>query len=408
MKLGPVIFSLLFIALEVYALMAVFHTTKNGELGAKIFRWIFTVMCVYGLIFMFSMFLGIRPHGKPIYSYTGSLFAIWVGCLIGFCALLLIGDIVRFFSWLSKSSTTSWQDTSRLGFFYYGGAVLATIPFLAFIYGMLRNMYNFRKYKVKIPIANLPDDLVGLKIIQLSDIHSGTFINPRPIHKAVDLINEENADLILFTGDLVNFQADEVIPLMPAFKRLRAKFGVFSVLGNHDYGDYRMDNQDFDKEASLKQLCSYQKDMGWNLLRNENRIIEIGKSTLGLIGMENASGQKWFKKYGDLDKSYAGVEAADTKILMSHDPSFWRPNVLSKFKDIALTLSGHTHGMQFGIEIPGYIKWSPVKYFYKEWAGLYNVNDQSLYVNRGFGCLGYPGRVGILPEITVIELQRKS
>ena len=245
----------------------------------------------------------------------------------------------------------------------------------------------------------------ALKIVQISDVHAGSFTYKEPVRNAIDLINNEQADLVFFTGDLVNNTADEMDPYMDVFDKIRAKFGVFSVLGNHDYGDYVRWGSREERDANLERLKEVHKELGWNLLINEHRLIPIKGATVGVIGVENYSAKARFPKYGDLAAAYQGCEAS-LKLLLSHDPSHWEDQVIKDYKDIDITFSGHTHGMQFGIEIPGWIKWSPIKYMYKQWAGLYSQDKQFLYVNRGLGFLGYPGRVGILPEITVLELAK--
>ena len=252
---------------------------------------------------------------------------------------------------------------------------------------------------------DLPKAFDGFTITQISDIHSGSFDNAAKVNYGVDLINEQQSDVILFTGDIVNNKADELLPWKDAFGRLSAKEGVYSILGNHDYGDYVNWETKEDKEANLQQLFDLQTEMGFTLLRNETHFLEKEGERLALVGVENW-GKGGFKKKGDLDKAVATVEAKDFKILLSHDPSHWEAKVLPHPYNFHLTLSGHTHGMQFGIEIPGWFKWSPVKWRYKQWAGLYQENKQWINVNRGFGFLGYPGRVGIWPEITKITLKR--
>jgi predicted MPP superfamily phosphohydrolase len=249
---------------------------------------------------------------------------------------------------------------------------------------------------------NLPKSFDGFKIIQLSDIHSGSFTNMAGVQKGVDLVNGLAADLVLFTGDLVNNKADEMQDYLDVFKKIQSTQGVYSILGNHDYGDYHQWKKPEEKVRNLQQLKSMQESMGWRLLLDENVQIEKNGETISLIGVENISSS--FNSYGNLSNAYRGAENSTFKILMSHDPSHWSKEVIKDFKDIDLTLSGHTHGFQFGIEMFG-IKWSPAKYIYKQWAGLYQEGQQFIYVNRGFGFLGYPGRVGILPEITLITLQ---
>jgi len=222
------------------------------------------------------------------------------------------------------------------------------------------------------------------------------------------MVNKCKPDLVLFTGDLVNSRSEEINDYFDIFNKVEARFGVYSVLGNHDYGDYTQWPSDEAKKANFHDMIQAHKTLGWDLLMNENRLLKVGDANLSLIGVENYSALRQFPKYGDLKKAYSGTDGADLKILMSHDPSHWDLEINTKYKDIALTLAGHTHGFQFGIEIPGWIKWSPSQYMYKEWAGLYKEANQYLYVNRGLGFLGYPGRVGILPEITELTLRRKA
>jgi predicted MPP superfamily phosphohydrolase len=274
--------------------------------------------------------------------------------------------------------------------------------FSALVYGF-SNKYHYRVRRIRLAYGNLPAAFNGLKIVQLSDIHSGSFSNKEAVNRGVDKVLAEKPDLILFTGDLVNDMAVEMTEYKDVFARLRAPMGVFSTLGNHDYGDYVGWATPELKAANLEQLKQIQQDMGWRLLMNEHVGLERGGQQIALIGIENWSAKARFPKYGKMSQAYPGTEKYPFKILMSHDPSHWDAEVRPHYPDIDLTLAGHTHGMQFGVEIP-WLKWSPVQYVYKEWAGLYEKGRQKLYVNRGFGFIGYPGRVGILPEITVIEL----
>lgn len=286
--------------------------------------------------------------------------------------------------------------------------LLSGLPLFLMIYGILRNRHRYKVHQVKVPIKGLPKGLNGLKIVQISDIHSGSFTDIEPLKKGIDLINQAKADLVFFTGDLVNSVATEIVPYTAVFDKIKAKFGVFSVLGNHDYGDYVRWPSKEAKISNLNQLIATQKQMGWQLLMNENRLLTIKGEKIAVIGVENYSGSPRFTKYGQLDKAYSGSETASLKLLLSHDPSHWDAQIRPDYPAIDITFSGHTHGAQFGIEIEGVFKWSPIKYVYKQWAGLYQKGQQFLYVNRGFGYLGYPGRVGILPEITVLELQIAS
>jgi len=282
---------------------------------------------------------------------------------------------------------------------------IAAVPFTSLLYGMYRGKYNYQVLKYALEFEDLPDAFDGYTITQISDIHSGSFDNEKKVQYGIDLINEQKSDVILFTGDLVNNRADEMYRWKDHFAQLSAKDGVYSVLGNHDYGDYMEWESEQAKRDNLNELKSIQKDMGWNLLLNEHTNLIKNGQTIKLIGVENW-GAGGFKKAGDLEKACEGVADNDFKILMSHDPSHWTDKVRDDRRHFHLTLSGHTHGMQFGVEIPGWIKWSPVKYRYENWAGVYENVGQFLNVNRGFGFIGYPGRVGIWPEVTVIQLKK--
>ena len=284
---------------------------------------------------------------------------------------------------------------------------IAAIPFASLLIGMFKGKYNYKVLHYALAFDDLPEAFDGYTITQISDIHSGSFDNPEKVKYGVDLINQQQSDVILFTGDIVNNKAAELLPWKAVFGKLNAKDGVFSVLGNHDYGDYVAWQNQTEKKENFQQLLTTQAEMGFDLLLNETRFIQKSGQRLALIGVENW-GKGGFKKKGDLSKAVKNVKAEDFKILLSHDPSHWEAKVLPHPYPFHLTLSGHTHGMQFGIEIPGWFKWSPVKWRYKQWAGLYQKDKQWLNVNRGFGFLGYPGRVGIWPEITVITLKRST
>lgn len=280
-----------------------------------------------------------------------------------------------------------------------GGTLLGGI-----MYGVT-NRYNYHVRRIKLSFKNLPDAFKGMKIVQISDIHSGSFDSHAAVARGVQKIIDEQADLVLFTGDLVNNKADEIQPYTDIFSKITAPLGVYSTLGNHDYGDYVQWDSAHAKVKNLDWLKETHGKMGWRLLMNEHVVLEKGDDKIALVGIENWGAKAGFPKYGKMDEAYRGLPEKNIpfKILLSHDPSHWDAQVRTEYSDIDLTLSGHTHGMQLGIEIPGF-KWSPVKYVYKKWAGLYQEGEQYLYVNRGFGFLGYPGRLGILPEITVIEL----
>jgi predicted MPP superfamily phosphohydrolase len=281
----------------------------------------------------------------------------------------------------------------------------AAIPFLSLLYGMTVGKYNYKVLKQSIFFPDLPDSFDGFTITQISDIHSGSFDNPEKIQYAIDLINEQNSDLFLFTGDIVNTHATEMHPWIETFKKIETpKFGKFSVLGNHDYGEYVTWPTVKEKDDNFEAIKDLHRQIDFKLLLNENIKINNGKEEIALIGLENWGHN--FKQAGDLAKASAGLTDSDFKILMSHDPSHWEYEVKNHKTKYHLTLSGHTHGLQFGIEIPGLFKWSPVQYVYKQWAGLYENLGRYVYVNRGFGFHAYPGRVGIMPEITVLTLKK--
>ncbi|WP_297762707.1 metallophosphoesterase [uncultured Muriicola sp.] len=284
---------------------------------------------------------------------------------------------------------------------------IGAIPFSALLYGMYRGKYDFRVLKYELEFDDLPEAFHGYQITQISDIHSGSFDNRKKIEYAVNLINEQQSDTIFFTGDMVNNMAREMEPWKELFATLEAKDGKFSILGNHDYGDYKLDWDTPElKSQNLEDLKRIQREIGFDLMLNESRYLQKGDDKLALIGVENW-GRGGFKKAGDLKKATKDIHKDDFKILLSHDPSHWEDVVIHDDYHYHLTLSGHTHGMQFGIEIPGWVKWSPVKWRYKYWAGIYEEMGQMINVNRGFGFIGYPGRVGIWPEITVITLKKK-
>lgn len=323
----------------------------------------------------------------------------------------LIDDIRRLFQWASyklgffspgSPMKGNPEGISRSVFLSWTGMLFGGGLFGTLIYGF-GNKYRYQITRVPVPSPSLPAAFKGLKIVQISDIHAGSFNDKKAVQKGVEKILKEEPDLILFTGDLVNNKADEMDEYRDLFAQLRAPLGVYSILGNHDYGDYVKWDTEEQKTANLRALKKVHADMGWRLLMNEHVVLERDGAQIALLGVENWGAKASFPKYGKLDQAYAGAEKYPFKILLSHDPSHWDAQVRKEYADIDLMLSGHTHGMQFGVEIPGF-RWSPVQYIYNQWAGLYDDGKQKLYVNRGYGFLGYPGRVGILPEITVLEL----
>lgn len=377
-------------------------------------KWLFGL--IYGalsLLFYLWIFLAIYDitdtweQKYPWYLYLRAFFFILVFAKVLALVPILIDDLRRGVGYLIQLFATEENEkylAARSKFLSRLSLVMAGIPLFLLTYGMIRNPFRFKRQMQSIPIKGLPKELENLKIVQISDLHSGTFKDGRLFQTAVDMINQENPDLVFFTGDLVNNTAHEADPFIEVFKNIQSKYGFYSILGNHDYGDYVRWPSEREKQNNFESLCSQHQKMGWELLRNEHASIEINGKRVNIFGVENYSALPQFPKYGDLSKARQGAPQADINILLSHDPTHWDSAIVNKERDIGLTLSGHTHGFQFGIEIPGFIRWSPSQWVYKHWAGLYQENNQYLYVNRGLGCLAYPGRVGILPEISVIKL----
>jgi len=403
------IFFFAFLAvLEWYAFQAIKASTNQ-----RLWWWLYLGTATILLLnFVLNLLQFDRSQGITIYqSYSfGLFFALFIfQFMVG--GFLLIEDVFRALKgtlhYFSQTTTTNQQYLpTRRKFFSQLAITIGLLPAGALVYGMVRGKYNYQVLRYSLTYDDLPEAFDGFQITQISDIHSGSFDNAEKVQYGIDLINQQQSDVILFTGDLVNNVADEMLPWQNQFATLKAPQGVFSVLGNHDYGDYYQWPSEKAKAQNLEKLFQIQEAMGWKLLRNENRLIERGNDRLALIGVENWG--KGFKRVGDLQKALKTIPKEDFKILMSHDPSHWEAEVLPHPFPIHLTLSGHTHGMQFGIDIPGWIKWSPVKWRYKQWAGIYEVNQQKINVNRGFGFLGFPGRFGMWPEISVITLRRSK
>ncbi len=295
---------------------------------------------------------------------------------------------------------------TRSEFLSKTGLVVAALPFITMNYGMISSsVYDYKLKRKTIYLPNLPKSFDGIRIGQISDVHSGSFYDKVAVQGGVDMLNAEKCDVIFFTGDLVNDRTSEMKDYTNIFDKVKAPLGVYSILGNHDYGDYVQWPSVAAKQKNLEDLYEVHKNLGWDLLRNENRSLKLGGDEIAIIGVENWGSSLRFPRKGDIEKAKIGTEEAPVKLLLSHDPSHWRAQILPNHKDIDMMFAGHTHGMQFGIEF-GDFKWSPAQYVYPEWSGLYENNKQKLYVNVGYGFLGYPGRVGILPEITIFELKR--
>jgi predicted MPP superfamily phosphohydrolase len=402
-----IIFILIIAIIDFYAFQTLKTLTKSNWWYA--IYWTFTIAIIGNFMYQFYGFN--RSDGfSHANSYAiGFLVAMVVPKFILVFAMLG-EDIFRvpqaIYSYFTQNNNLEGDHfPERRKFVSQIALGLAAIPFASILYGIYRGKYNFKVLSYTLYFEDLPDAFDGYKLTQISDVHSGSFDNIDKVEYAIDLINEQQSDVILFTGDMVNNRATEMEPYINIFKKLKAKDGLFSVLGNHDYGDYINWKSPEEKLQNLEDLKTLQKDIGFDLLLNENRFIEKEGQRIALIGVENW-GKGGFKKAGDLKKASSQINKDDFKILMSHDPSHWDAEVVNDLYHYHLTLSGHTHGMQFGIEIPGWFKWSPVKWRYKHWAGIYEVLGQYINVNRGFGYLAFPGRVGIWPEITVIELKK--
>lgn len=400
----------LFLALFIFLCFYGFQAVRAAT-GA---RWIHIIFLGVSLVillnFLIRMLLPTEDsvlEGRNAYAF-GYILA-WGALQLILILFLFSEDIVRVLIGLFSKKTYSSGEfymPSRRSFISRVALGLGAIPFASLLYGMYKGKYDFRVLKYELEFEDLPDNFDGYQITQISDVHCGSFDNKKKIAYGVEMIKDQQSDAVFFTGDLVNNLAKETEPWIDLFGSIEAPDGVYSVMGNHDYGDYHQWKSANEKEQNLKSLHEAHKKLGWDLLLNENRVIERDGQQLHVVGVENW-GTGNFSKYGDLDKAGEGLTPKDFKILLSHDPSHWEEKVQKGRENYQLTLSGHTHGMQFGIEIPGVIKWSPVKYRYTYWAGIYRENGKYLNVNRGFGYLAYPGRVGMWPEITVIKLKKK-
>jgi uncharacterized protein len=414
---NTIILVVILLILDIYVFMAV--KTIVGNSSSRFRQIVYGVYWFVSVLVLLTIVLLPYLHWQDWPTATRS-FVLTIIFAVVFAKMLvaifmLLDDIRRGIQWLIRKFTavrpataSELPDIPRSRFFTQVAMLLGGGMFATILYG-ISNRYNYRVHKIKLSYGNLPPAFKGLKILQISDIHSGSLNDKKAVTKGIAKINAQKADIVLFTGDLVNDRAIEMDQYMDLFSQIKAPMGVYSTLGNHDYGDYYAwpdkDAQGFSqlREQNLERVKAIHAELGWKLMMNEHVALQRGGQEIALIGIENWSAMSRFPKYGDLKKAYEGAAHLPFKILMSHDPTHWDAQVRPDYADIDLTLAGHTHGMQFGVEIPGF-RWSPAQYVYKEWAGLYQEGNQRLYVNRGFGFLGYPGRVGILPEITVIEL----
>ena len=395
-----------FFTFELYA----FQAFKTVFAGSTLLPWIYfggTAIILISILLYFNFEMR-KKFRVPRQLLMATFFLLFIPKV--FITLLLIPeDLFRLGKGLVNGVSGMFGNSLHLALDRSAAwdsfaLIFAGILMLAFIYGALFNVYNYKIRKIPVKLVRLPKSFDGLKVVQISDIHSGSLSDVKAVKKAVDKINALEPDLIFFTGDLVNNVAVEALDFVETFSQLKAKHGVYSILGNHDYGDYMVWPDEASKIKNLDLLKSLHTKMGWRLLLNENIHIERDGEKIVVAGVENWSARGRFHTYGKLENALQGIQDAFTVLLLSHDPSHWEAEILDHPAKVDITFSGHTHGMQFGIEFFNF-KWSPVKYFYKQWAGLYSRNDQHLYVNRGFGVIGYPGRVGILPEITLFTLR---
>ena len=397
----------LLIGLEIYAYQATRVLLKNSSTTWK--TWVpklYLGQAILMLGLLVSLFF--IQRGTPFFIF--GLAIVFMASFGKLLAVLIIffDDIRRVIKWFFQGRKRSYEKAKSSGnsmprskFLAKSAVALAFLPVATMSFGIISGAYDYRIRRRKVYLPNLPKSMEGLKIAQLSDIHSGSFFDQKAVSGGIDLLMKEKPDVVFFTGDLVNNETKEVRDYQAIFSRLKADYGVYSTLGNHDYGDYKSWGSQAAKRQNMADMIQVHEQMGWRLLMNQNEQIRIGSDQLSIIGVENW-GVGRFAKYGNLEKAVQGAEG-DVKILLSHDPSHWDAQVRPQQPDIDLTLSGHTHGMQLGVEI-GDWRWSPSQYIYKQWADLYQENNQYLYVNRGFGFLGFPGRIGILPEITILEL----
>jgi uncharacterized protein len=406
------VLTIFFLLVDYYLFQAVITVSKDWtpmwKNGVRYVYWIPSLLAIGALVWWF--------FGDP-YQYRSEI-RTWI--MTGLVAtyfsktfgvlVLFMDDLTRGVKWLASYFYTPDKESlpgaaiPRSEFLAKTALIAATVPFGTMAYGILSGAHDYRVRRVSVKLPNLPKSFDGLTIGHVSDIHSGSFFNKTAVKGGVEMMMKEKPDLIFFTGDLVNNQSAEVKDYVNIFDKFKAPLGVYSVTGNHDYGDYYRWNSIAEKRDNFRDLMEAHRLMNFNLLMNQNHIIEQGGEKLAILGNENWGGGR-FAKYGKLDLAHKGTEEASVKLLLSHDPSHWDAQVRPMYPDIDVMFSGHTHGFQFGVEI-GNFKWSPSQYAYKQWAGLYQQGSQFLYVNRGFGYLGYPGRIGMPPELTLLELKR--
>ena len=401
-----IVIAAIYLALDLYVFQVVknlvVESTTLVRRSVVFSYWVFTLSALLGMLY----YAELDPVSfKHLRLFLATFFFLNRITTL-FASLVLLGDDIRrvvsyFFQFIQPDNTP--RVPGRSEFMGKAALIAGAVPFATLSFGILSGAHDYRVRKKVLTFPNLPKAFDGIRIVQISDIHTGSFFNKTAVAGGVDIINQQKPDLLLFTGDLVNNESAEAKPYLDIFKKAKAPLGVYSTMGNHDYGDYKGWSSPQAKMQDIQNLHEMHRYMGWDILLNENRVITVNGESFALLGIENWGAGR-FSKYGDMTKTYRGIEDQSFKLLMSHDPSHWDAQVRPDYGDIDLMLAGHTHGMQLGVEI-GDFRWSPSQYIYKQWADLYQEGSQYLYVNRGFGYIGYPGRVGILPEITIIELK---
>jgi uncharacterized protein len=403
-----IILFLILLFIDVMAFQAVRQLVGvSGKTVRNITYALYWMVPVLSMAYVISTMTGHADNfPKGIQSVFRAMIFILYFTKLLMAVVILVDDVRRLLFGTLNIGFSDWKlSTDRSKWMSYAAVMLGAVPFLSLTYGIARNQYRYRLIASKVPVKDLHPDLHGLKMVQISDIHSGSFLMKEPVERSVQMVLEQKPDIVFFTGDLVNSLANEMEPFLEMFSKVKAPLGVYSILGNHDYGDYHHWDNPEDKIKNFEDLKTMHARLGWKLLLNEHVTIPVKNTSFNVIGVENYSASPRFPKHGDLRLATQDMPKEVLNILLSHDPSHWNAQVTNDHPDIHLTLSGHTHGFQFGVEIPGVFKWSPVQYMYPQWAGLYEKAGQYLYVNRGLGYLGYPGRVGILPEITLITLE---
>ncbi len=416
---GIVIFiGIVFLALDIYSFYAMKSIMGNGKFY-KFFVFTYLGLSLFTYYSLSQLYIGFSkgqmPHSEMFNFMSGFVFTMLITKLL-FSSIMIVQDggrlFVGTFTYLKGFFSSSDPiETAflpeRRQFITTAGTLIAGIPFFSMLYGITKGKYQYTVEKIVLTFKDLPKNFDGFKIVQISDIHSGSFDNKDKVFEGIKKINELNADIVCFTGDLVNAEKDEIDPYIDIFEQIQSKLGKYAVLGNHDYyGNYDRNNSENEKAYFDDFQTKFDK-MGFKLLKNSNEKIALGNESINLVGVENWGAGRWFPKKGDLDLATESIKDKGFNILLSHDPTHWDQKVIAHQKHMHLTLCGHTHGFQFGFKMPGF-KWSPAQYRYERWMGLYQEAEKYLYVNRGFGFLGFPGRVGMWPEITLIELRRSN